>query len=273
MHEPVWVGRFYVAVVCEGFASLELSDELPGAGVDWAAERALHPWAFVGDASWPWHVHAFAVHGPAGIMMIDACVSPFPPISPWTEHMPLEDALRMGEVDPTEVQMVVHTHLHADHAGGSVLEGEPRFPNATHVIHPADWSYFAERSDEQDYTPRRAMQRLSDLGMVDLAEDDREVWPGVRVVHTPGHTPGHRSVVLSDADETLVLTGDLLHVPAQVPRPGHPSAHDVDAQQACRSREALLEEAGRGGWLVGVSHFARPFGHVGASGWEGSAEA
>ncbi len=60
MHEPIRIGRVEVSVVCEGYAPLELSDEMPGAEVDWDAERARYPWAFVGEDAWPWHVHAFA---------------------------------------------------------------------------------------------------------------------------------------------------------------------------------------------------------------------
>jgi glyoxylase-like metal-dependent hydrolase (beta-lactamase superfamily II) len=265
MHEPLRIGRVEVSVVCEGYAPLELADEMPGAEVDWDAERARHPWAFVDDDSWPWHVHAFGLRTPSGLVLVDAGVSPFPPVRPWAEHTPLEQALRIAGVDPTEVRMVVHTHLHADHAGGSVVDGEPRYPNAVHVVHPADWTRTVGR--EHPNWARGAMQRLSELGMVDLGAEDREVWPGVRVIHAPGHTPGHRSAVLEDGEHSLLFTGDLLHTPIQIARPGHPSNHDVDTDEACRSRVRLVEEARNAGWIVGVSHFARPFGRAREDGW------
>ncbi len=265
MHEPIRIGDVQVSVVCEGYAPLDLADEMPGADVDWEAERARHPWAFVDERSWPWHVHAFALRTPGGLVLVDAGVSPFPPIRPWAEHTPLEEAFTLAGADPAEVRMVVHTHLHADHAGGSVVDGAPRYPNAVHIVHPADWSHF--EGLEGGYTARGAMQRLLELGMVDLDAEDREVWPGVRVVHTPGHTPGHRSVVLMGGDGTLLLTGDLLHTPIQVARPDSPSNHDVDPVEGCRSRVRLVEQARDRGWTVAVSHFARPFGRVDADGW------
>jgi glyoxylase-like metal-dependent hydrolase (beta-lactamase superfamily II) len=265
MHEPVRIGRVEVSVVCEGYAPLELADEMPGAEVDWDAERARHPWAFVDDDAWPWHVHAFGLRTPSGLVLVDAGVSPFPPVRPWAEHTPLEQALRIAGVDSTEVRMVVHTHLHADHAGGSVVDGEPRYPNAVHVVHPADWIRTVGRKHPN--WARDAMHRLSELGMVDLGPEDREVWPGVRVVHAPGHTPGHRSVVLEDGEHSLLFTGDLLHTPIQIARPEHPSNHDVDTDEACRSRVRLVEEARSAGWIVGVSHFARPFGRAREDGW------
>jgi glyoxylase-like metal-dependent hydrolase (beta-lactamase superfamily II) len=143
--------------------------------------------------------------------------------------------------------------------------GEPRFPNAAHVVHPADWAWFDDGGSA--YNARGPMERLLELDMLDLRPDDREVWPGLRVVHAPGHTPGHRAVVLTEGDDTVLFTGDLLHVPVQVARPGEHGNHDVDAEEAAGSRAGLVGRARNGAWGVAVSHFARPFGHVRSSGW------
>ena len=263
MHAVVRAGRVEISVVCEGYAPLDLADELPN--TDWATMRQRYPWCFHDERSWAWHVHAFVVRTPTGLVMIDAGVSPLSPIEPWAEHTPLEEALATAGVEPSDVRMVLHTHLHADHAGGSVVDGEPRFPNAVHVVHPADWSHF-ERGGST-YNARGPMERLRELEMLDLELDDREVWPRIRVVHSPGHTPGHRSVVLAEGDDTVLFTGDLLHVPVQIARPGERGNHDVDAGEAARSRAGLVRQAREEGWRVAVSHFGRPFGRVGASGW------
>jgi glyoxylase-like metal-dependent hydrolase (beta-lactamase superfamily II) len=269
-HPSVRVGEIEIAVVCEGYAPFDVAGEMPGADVDWKAERARHPWSFHDERSWAWHVHAFALRTPTGVVMVDAGLSPFPPAEPWAVHESLERALEDRGVDPAEVRMVIHTHLHADHAGGAVVEGEPRFPNATHAAHPADWAFFEGQDDLEEYAARGAMQRLADLNLLDLRPEDREVWPGVRVVHSPGHTPGHRSVVVGDGADVLLLTGDLLHLPYEVANPSAPSSHDEDVEQACRSRGRLLDEARTEGWRVGVTHFGDPFGRVGSDGWMGT---
>jgi glyoxylase-like metal-dependent hydrolase (beta-lactamase superfamily II) len=160
---------------------------------------------------------------------------------------------------------VIHTHLHADHAGGAVVAGEPRFPNAIHVAHPADWEHFGRVGG---YTARSAMERLAGLDLLDLDPDDREVSPGLRVIHAPGHTPGHRVAVLSEGAQTMLFTGDLLHMPVQVRRRDEPSNHDVDGEEGARSRHDLLTRARDEGWTVAVSHFGHPFGRVGPEGWE-----
>jgi glyoxylase-like metal-dependent hydrolase (beta-lactamase superfamily II) len=132
-------------------------------------------------------------------------------------------------------------------------------------VHPADWAWFDGGGSA--YNARAPMERLLELDMLDLPPDDRKVWPGLQVVHAPGHTPGHRAVVLTEGDDTVLFTGDLLHTPVQVARPGERGNHDVDGGEAARSRAELVGQAWQGAWRVAVSHFAEPFGHVGSSGW------
>ncbi len=106
--------------------------------------------------------------------------------------------------------------------------------------------------------------------MLDADPADREVMPGIHVVHTPGHTPGHRSVLLEAGDESLLLTGDIVHVPIQAAHPTWRSSHDVDPARGAASRAAILGRAATRGWLVGVQHFADPFGRVDDRGWTAS---
>ena len=112
------------------------------------------------------------------------------------------------------------------------------------------------------------MECLLEAGRLSMVPEDHAVVPGVRVLHTPGHTPGHRSVVLTDGDATLLVAGDLLHLPIQVAHPDWASGHDEDPALGCASRETLLLRARAERWNVAVPHFAQVFGSVGPSGWE-----
>jgi glyoxylase-like metal-dependent hydrolase (beta-lactamase superfamily II) len=266
-HASLQLGNVQVSVMCEGFAPLELDGEMPGAGVDWEAERARHPWAFHDERSWPWHVHAFALRTPHGVVMVDTGLGAFPPYRPWAEHTVPDEALALAGVDAREVRAVVHTHLHADHAGGAIRRGRPRFPNAVHHVHPADWSFFADADDLEDYTARGAMTELESLGLLDLIDADHDVTPDVRVVHAPGHTPGHRVAIVRSRDDVVAIAGDLLHLPVQIARPDTASSHDVDPDTASRSRVRVLQMVRDGGWRLAVSHFARPFGWPEPDGW------
>jgi glyoxylase-like metal-dependent hydrolase (beta-lactamase superfamily II) len=261
--EPLRIGRLTVEVVCEGFAPLPLADECPGQEVDWEAERLAHPWAFHGSSAWPWHVHAFVISGPAGTVVVDSGVGSFGPWRPWAEHDP--DA--WAAVDRSAVGHVVLTHLHADHAGGVVVDGEPRFPNAVVSVHPGDWRRFADANETEDYVARTSLGWLLDHGRLDLDGGDREIVPGISVRHTPGHTPGHRSVLVRDQGEVLLITGDLLHLPIQAGNADQPSSHDDDPRIGQVSRRLMLWRASQAGWWVAVNHFAAPFGRVGSEGW------
>ena len=266
---PLVVGPFEIVVVCQGSAPLDLADECPGRDVDWALERARHPWAFGDGASWPWHVHAFAVRGPGGLAMVDTGLGSHPPYRPWGPDpgVPASRAYDEAGVDVAEVRVVVLSHLHADHAGGSWAADGPRFPGARYVLHAADIEFFSKPDGADAYAALDELRRIDGLGMLDADPADREVMAGIRVVHTPGHTPGHRSVVLEAGDERVLLTGDLLHVPVQAAHPSWSSSHDEDADTGAASRTSVLAMAASGGWHVGVPHFARPFGLIDDRGW------
>jgi glyoxylase-like metal-dependent hydrolase (beta-lactamase superfamily II) len=258
------IGDVQVTPLLDGWAPLPLADECPGRDVDWRDERRRFPWAFDGEASWAWHVRAFLLRTASERVLVDTGIGHLRE-PPYEVDGRIEDSLRDAALEPAAVTHVVHTHLHADHAGGACgPDGEPRFPNAMHHVHPSDWSFFAARGS----SAREALTAIEANGRLDLDPADREVVPGVRVLHTPGHTPGHRSVVVGEGGHVLLLTGDLLHLPIQVAHPEWDSSHDVDPMLGAASRRVLLFRAMSSGWRVGVSHFARPFGRVGHDGWQ-----
>lgn len=268
--EPFRVGDVEIAVLCQGWAPLPLADESPGHDVDWAEERRAFPWAFAGDAHWQWHVQAFIVRTPSGVTMVDTGLGGNRPVAPWApgEGLTAEQAYEDAGVDPSEVSTVVLTHMHPDHSGGiRGSDGEPRFANARHVLHPADWAFLAGELSEFSALARPGLHRVHELGLLDLDEANREVVPGIEVRHTPGHTPGHRSVLVHGGDEVILLTGDLLFLPIQFANPSWGSSHDEDPDAGARSRTAIVSAAADGGWVVGVPHFAEPFGTVTDEGW------
>ena len=258
---PAHVGPFEIRTICEGYAPIALADEFPDVDVDWDAERAADPWAFEGTDAWAWHVHAFVIDGPDGRVVVDTGVGAFGPYRPWARE---EQDPWAGE-DLDDVAHVVLTHLHADHAGGIEHDGAPRFPNATYHVHPSDIAFFDEA--DEDYVALRPIKHLRSLGMVRTQGTNHDVVPGVRAVHSPGHTPGHRSVLVRDGEDGLVLTGDLLHLPAQVREREWFSAHDEDPLLAVASRRLLLWRADAHGYRVAVSHFAAPFGRIEQGRW------
>ncbi|MFB4271465.1 MBL fold metallo-hydrolase [Nonomuraea sp. GTA35] len=163
---------------------------------------------------------------------------------------------------PEDIDLVILTHLHTDHVGWNTLpDGTPTFPNARYVTSRTEWDHWASADMDE---PRRAMFRDSvhpvrDAGLLDLVDVPAggvETAPGVRLVPTPGHTPGHVAVQAG----TALITGDCVHHPVQLRHPDITSCVDVDPRQAVATRRRLLSSlAGTGTLLLG-SHFAPPTG-------------
>lgn len=167
----------------------------------------------------------------------------------------------LAEVGATraDVDLVLSTHLHFDHAGGNTVrddDGEPRpaFPNATYLIRRGEWE-FAHRDNERIQASylEHNFDPLRRAGSVELLEGDEEVLPGVRTVRTPGHTPHHQSVIFEAGDETLCYLADLVPTTAHVRLPWI-MGYDVEPLVTLESKRKLLTRAGEEGWTLIFEH-------------------
>lgn len=110
------------------------------------------------------------------------------------------DALAEAGIDPAEITAVANSHLHADHAGQNAL-----FPSVPIYVQPAEWA----AAHQPDYTivewidfPGARYEQLA---------GDREVVPGIRIFATPGHSPGHQSLVVESTRGPLLLAGQAVY--------------------------------------------------------------
>lgn len=161
--------------------------------------------------------------------------------------------LARHDVSLDEIDTVIVTHLHTDHFGWLQVDGRPTFPRATVHIGAADWTYFV---DEAQGGRRRAAQlRAVEHQVSTIDRDGVDVAPGISTRATPGHTPGHTSVVLSSGRERMIVLGDALHCPAQLTNSEWEFVYDVDRELAVRTRQALLREAEDPGTALLPCHF------------------
>jgi glyoxylase-like metal-dependent hydrolase (beta-lactamase superfamily II) len=174
----------------------------------------------------------------------------------------LEDGLAELGVRPEEVTWVINTHLHFDHAGGNTFveapDGAPRiaFPNARHVVQRGELE-FGGRPNERiaaSYLTRN-YDAVTQAGAWTLLEGPAQVLPGIRALHTPGHTPHHQSIVIEDRGEVACFLADLIPTTAHLPLPWI-MGYDLEPLVTLESKRELLAMAWEEQWLLIFEHDA-----------------
>lgn len=131
---------------------------------------------------------------------------------------------RLAELGWTtrDVEIVVNSHLHYDHS-----EGNLTFPHAQFYVSQTEWAWAADPSSAQEvlYDVDWTGPEVSHLNYTLISTDDYDVLPGVRVIQTPGHTPGHQSVLVKTAEGVLCVTGDAACLMESLTGPIAPGTH------------------------------------------------
>lgn len=170
----------------------------------------------------------------------------------------LMDSLHAAGVSPGEIDLIVITHLHGDHTGGLLRDGQPAFSNARLLVPRLEY-------DAASPGARAAIDRWGELERdVAFVEDQAELAPGVHLFPAPGHTPGQVGVQVSSNGSTFMHLADAAHHPVLSLRHPEWETHaDANPERAAQTRRALLERAAQGGALVAAYHFPWPgLGHV-----------
>ncbi len=175
----------------------------------------------------------------------------------------MNDFERKG-IGTDEVDTVFLTHLHGDHVGWNTRPedlSKPTFENARYTVHRADWEHFTSEevlSDFRGDAVKRSAIPLDEAGVLDLMEGETELAPGVTAIHTPGHTPGHMSLLISSGRERALLIGDVLGSPMHASDTELMYWPDTDKAQGIATRHHLLDKAEREKMIVLGSHLSPP---------------
>ena len=175
-------------------------------------------------------------------------------------------------VAPEEVDTVLLTHMHPDHSNGlSDAAGRPLFPKAELVMHQAELAFWHDDAAmaKADETSRARNFMAGRTQVAPYRDRTRthaggEVFPGVTAMPFPGHTPGHSGYLLASGGESLLIWGDIVHVPeVQVPHPEVTMAFDVDPVQAAAMRRRVFDMVATDRMLVAGMHLHFPaYGHM-----------
>ena len=171
----------------------------------------------------------------------------------------LADELGLG---PERVTDVVLTHLHRDHAAGSIDgHGRLAFPDATYHLQTRE-VHAIDQADSGDLW-RPLLDPLAATGQLRLWDGNgvlaRSGDTQLSLTWSPGHSPGHQSLSIADSDDLLVLAGDIFTHATQLIDPDTHYAFDAEADQAGRTRSRVLERFRRTPGRLGTAHFGKPF--------------
>lgn len=177
-------------------------------------------------------------------------------------------ALKETGVQPEQIDVVINTHLHFDHAGGNTHLDEkgsirPSFSNALYVIQKKEWEEATNLNErnrgsfmKDDY------ELLEKTGQLRLVDGETEIVSGVRVIPTQGHTSGHQSVLIESDGKKALFTGDLIPTASHL-RPAYIMSFDDHPLQTLETKKAILAQAIRENWLLIFPHDShKPAGFV-----------
>ncbi len=171
----------------------------------------------------------------------------------------LEDGIRSAGFQPEDIDLVVMTHLHFDHAGGGTVLREdgtvvPSFPTARYVVQRGELEFSRRRNERirASYIPRN-VDAVIEAGLWDVAEGDELVTRGVRLLCSPGHTPHHQCVLIESDEETACFLADACPTTAHVSLPWI-MGYDIEPLVSLETKRTLWENARNGEWLLIFEH-------------------
>jgi glyoxylase-like metal-dependent hydrolase (beta-lactamase superfamily II) len=256
---------------------MPLSMLLPAAKVE-----ALQPWRhlFEGD-----HVdyargmlriaiksHIARVGGKT--ILVDACIGEHkerPQRAEWHQRQGTDFLGKLAQAGcrAEDIDIVMCTHLHADHVGWNTrLENgrwTPTFPNARYIVGGEELDYWqtqaAKSSGVNHGSYQDSVLPILEAGMIETVAAHDEIADGAVIVPLPGHTAGHMGLQVPQLNGPDVLfCGDAIHSPVQVPYPGWASFLCFDPSAAIATRQSIIERALSSDLVLAPAHVRTAFG-------------
>ena len=180
------------------------------------------------------------------------------------EHGNLLSELGALGLRPQEVDVVINTHLHADHCGWNTRRLEdgrlvPTFPRARYLIQRGEWEAATHPNERTRATYlAENLLPLEESGALELIEGEHTVTPEITIVPARGHTEDHASVVLTSSGETAIYIGDMVQHHVQLERTAWVSAFDILPLVSMETKKRIVERAIRERALIVSVHSPFP---------------
>ncbi|MCS6801151.1 MAG: MBL fold metallo-hydrolase [Chloroflexota bacterium] len=210
-------------------------------------------------------MRSLVIRGSGRLIVVDTGLGLHSPLRPAPGTLLLE--LAAAGIRPDEVTDVIISHAHGDHIGWATIEEErgrrTTFPNARYWMSETEFRHWTEPAQLNAAAAVRVqLPVIAASGQLELVEGEAEIAPGIRLVPTPGHTPGHCSVLITDGADAALFTGDISHHPLHFEKLNWNSEFDTDPVLAYRTRVRVLEQAAADRLLLISYHHPTPFGQA-----------
>ncbi|WOH82641.1 MBL fold metallo-hydrolase [Bradyrhizobium sp. BEA-2-5] len=211
---------------------------------------------------------SYIVRTPHHTILIDSCIGndkPRPQRPKW--NMKTDDtylrALNAAGFSVDDIDFVMCTHLHVDHVGWNTRLDNgrwvPTFPKARYVFAKQEFDHWSEQNAKAEIPPfADSVLPVVEANRHELVGNDHEIGDHVRILPTPGHTPGHVAFTMGRGKDEAVFSGDLMHSPLQTLYPELSIKFDVDPAKAATTRRSFLERYCDTDTLCCTAHFPSP---------------
>jgi len=252
----VRVGNVEIIVLLDLSFAFPYSAFFPAVPADkWPPYRAMYPRSDQGD-NFATNGQGFVVRSAGRTLLIDTGLGPGPHAMAGGAAGNLMADLQAKGVTPEDIDTVVFTHLHFDHTGWALRDGKPAFAKARYLAPEADWKLLG--TGAAGFPEPDQIKPLEAAGVLELVSGEKALTPELTTLPTPGHTPGHQSIVIASAGERAFIAGDVAHHPAQMEETAWNSGFDADGATAAATRRRVMERLEQEGSIAAFGHFPHP---------------
>jgi glyoxylase-like metal-dependent hydrolase (beta-lactamase superfamily II) len=230
----------------------------------------LIPHFATGEGRLKMSIHALVVETPTRRIVVDTGLGNDKEgrnVPTWNNRQgPFLETLTAAGFAPDSIDTVLCTHLHVDHVGWNtrLVGGQwvPTFGKARYVFGRTEYEHWRDHREAPDKAAvfGDSVQPIVDAGRAELVASDARLTDELTLLPTPGHSPGHMSVLIQSDGEQALLTGDVAHHPCQMAHLDWSSTADSDPAQAARTRRDLFSRFADTPTLVIGGHFDA--GHI-----------
>lgn len=211
------------------------------------------------------NVQSWIVETPSHKIIVDTCIGNDKAnrsVPVWNGlNKPFLNDLAAAGYPIDTIDTVLCTHLHVDHVGWNttLLGGKwvPTFANARYLFGKTEYEHWAAHSPEGEHRAvfEDSVQPIVDAGRADLIGSDHRIGDEISLISTPGHTPGHMSLLVTSDGQQALLTGDVAHHPCQMAHLDWSSTADSDPVQSIETRKMLFSRFADTPALVFGGHY------------------